>query len=351
MFTDLMERLDSEFVCTHLGEIEECLGMIVKHDAENGDILLYNHLYIEKLLKEFNLEQLNEASIPATPGGFFSMFDCPTLEEIDPDLLKKYQSLIGSLMYMSICWRPDISTIVSHLARFTSCAGQKQWKAAVRVMKYLKHTKHKGIMFKGGHSRPIEMIKPIIIVSSDASHACDADGVSIDGRTFQLIDEDKWINGDTTQPPLGNLIDYASTRQRGVVATSSTEAEYIGLYTTIKSTLHKTQKLQALGFIPSNPTNIFLDSQSSMDIAMEWKSSIRSRHMNIRFHFNRIAVIKKVVELSKVDTKLNTSDMMTKFLAIQLLSQHCSRIMGGDTPTTVLKIRIRKSRKRKHQNV
>ena len=52
-----------------------------------------------------------------------------------------YASAIGSLMYVQVCTRPDIAYIVGVLDRYLSNAGMDHWKAAKRVMRYLKRTK------------------------------------------------------------------------------------------------------------------------------------------------------------------------------------------------------------------
>ena len=57
------------------------------------------------------------------------------------------QFLIGSLNWLSISTRPDISTTVSLLAKFTHRPSQGHIDAAIRLVKYLKGTKNRGITF------------------------------------------------------------------------------------------------------------------------------------------------------------------------------------------------------------
>ena len=58
-----------------------------------------------------------------------------------PTLQILYASAIGSLMYVQVCTRPDIAYIVGVLGRYLSNPGMDHWKAAKRVMRYLKRTK------------------------------------------------------------------------------------------------------------------------------------------------------------------------------------------------------------------
>ena len=53
-----------------------------------------------------------------------------------------YASLVGSLMYSQVCTRPDISHAVGMLGRFQSNSGIAHWKAAKKVLRYLKGTRN-----------------------------------------------------------------------------------------------------------------------------------------------------------------------------------------------------------------
>ena len=58
-----------------------------------------------------------------------------------------YQSAIGSLLYLSVSTRPDITYAVSILTRFSSSPTQQHSTALKRVMHYLKGTTNYGIMY------------------------------------------------------------------------------------------------------------------------------------------------------------------------------------------------------------
>ena len=53
---------------------------------------------------------------PVNPGSHLMK----TTEEEDTDEPRLYQSLVGSLMYLSVCTRPDLAYSVSTLAKFSS---------------------------------------------------------------------------------------------------------------------------------------------------------------------------------------------------------------------------------------
>ena len=59
-----------------------------------------------------------------------------------------YASIVGSLMYLQTCTRPDISFIVGMLGRYQSNPSIDHWKVAKKVLRYLQGTKDYMLTFK-----------------------------------------------------------------------------------------------------------------------------------------------------------------------------------------------------------
>lgn len=59
----------------------------------------------------------------------------------------EYSRIIGSLMYLMSCTRPDIAYSISMLSRFTSNPGEDHWKAIIRVLRYLRGTRDFGLHY------------------------------------------------------------------------------------------------------------------------------------------------------------------------------------------------------------
>ena len=60
---------------------------------------------------------------------------------------RQFQSLVDSLIYLSVCTRSDIAHTVSCLTRFSSKPKNSHRTAAKRVLRYLRGTTDYGIMF------------------------------------------------------------------------------------------------------------------------------------------------------------------------------------------------------------
>lgn len=59
----------------------------------------------------------------------------------------EYRNLIGCLMYIAVCTRPDIAHAVNFLSQFNDCFNDTHWKAAKRVLRYLKGTVSYRLLF------------------------------------------------------------------------------------------------------------------------------------------------------------------------------------------------------------
>ena len=56
-------------------------------------------------------------------------------------------SAIGSLLYISVGTRPDITYAVSNMAKFCTKLMKQHWIDVKRIMQYLKATVHFGILY------------------------------------------------------------------------------------------------------------------------------------------------------------------------------------------------------------
>ena len=61
-----------------------------------------------------------------------------------------YRFMVGSLMYLVVCTRPDMSMAVSALSRYCENLHPKHWKARKRVLRYLKWSAREGLSYSLG---------------------------------------------------------------------------------------------------------------------------------------------------------------------------------------------------------
>ena len=61
-----------------------------------------------------------------------------------------FRELVGSLMWLSISTRPNISNAVRAVARFCTAPRAIHWKAALDILEYINGTSEYGITFQSG---------------------------------------------------------------------------------------------------------------------------------------------------------------------------------------------------------
>nr|GEZ09086.1 zinc finger, CCHC-type [Tanacetum cinerariifolium] len=139
---DLTKKfLSSRFFMKDMGEADVILGIKIKH--ESNKIAISQSYYIEKVLKKFNYFDCTPVSTPIY-----------TSEKLMPDNNQvvsqlEYSMVIGYLMYVITCIRPDIAFAVGKLTRYTSNHGTQHWQAIHRALKYLKKTMDYNLTYTG----------------------------------------------------------------------------------------------------------------------------------------------------------------------------------------------------------
>jgi hypothetical protein len=339
--TWLFTELNKTFVVNDLGRMHQCLGMVVTH-TEDG-IILSNEVYIDNLLQQFDMVNCKVADTPGIPNQYFGPADVATRENIDLEMKSKYRSLIGSLMFGAISWRYDIEMRVCHLARFVEFPSVEMYRAALRILRYLKRTANYGLKFQRTDHYPGK-IQPILIASSDSNYAADRDGVSISSYVLQLTDMYFWDNLHIACPTKWNVISYASKRQREVTRSSS-ESEYIAAALCLKNVLHKKYIMEELGF-KQESIPIFIDNTAVKFMANEWRVTENSKHINTRYHFLRSHTIRGNVAIYYVDSEENIADIGTKPLPRQSHEYVMSKFMQETKHGTSDQISLIVKRKR-----
>jgi hypothetical protein len=60
-----------------------------------------------------------------------------------------YQCLVRSLMYPTVCTRPDIAHVTSTRSQFNTSFTEEHWKTAKTLLRYLKWTVNQNLVYKG----------------------------------------------------------------------------------------------------------------------------------------------------------------------------------------------------------
>ena len=143
------------------------------------------------------------------------------IEDFDEDEIIEtwtFRELVGSLMWLSVSTRPDISNAVRAVARYCTAPRAIHWKAALGILEYINGTSEYGsITFQGGTSSSISLE-----VFADADYASKAnDRRSVSGGVIMC----------------GGASVYWFSRTQKCVTLSTSEAEYVALGDAVKELL------------------------------------------------------------------------------------------------------------------
>lgn len=63
-----------------------------------------------------------------------------------------YMEAIGSLIYLMVATRPDIAFAVGLVSRYSSDPRKQHWASVKHILRYLKSTQEKGLLYDGNSS-------------------------------------------------------------------------------------------------------------------------------------------------------------------------------------------------------
>ncbi|CAI7820384.1 unnamed protein product, partial [Closterium sp. NIES-53] len=116
---EVQGKLKETFQCKAIGPVGYYLGLHVERDEVKGWLRLHQHKYLAAMGKKYGLEEGRSVKNPL-PSGFQLHLDEEEGEVLEYELQRRFQSMVGSLMYASVNTRPDIAFSVSQLARVVS---------------------------------------------------------------------------------------------------------------------------------------------------------------------------------------------------------------------------------------
>ena len=114
-------------------------------------MLLVQEKYAGDVAKRFKMEGSKTVSAPMELGTHLNISQQPVTDEERSEMVNvPYRSAIGSLMYLATCTRPDLSTSVSELSKFSQNLGMAHWEGVKRVLRYVNGTVGEGLLYKRG---------------------------------------------------------------------------------------------------------------------------------------------------------------------------------------------------------
>ncbi|TYZ63275.1 hypothetical protein PybrP1_012096 [[Pythium] brassicae (nom. inval.)] len=146
---EVKAQLAARFTIKDMGGVRMLPGIRVDYDREHGTLHLVQASFIARLCERFGQSDATAVRSPSILGQFVT-------ESSDSKAMQHrgiFRELVGALLYVDTCTRPDICAAVGRLSRHLEEPRKERWLAAIRVLRYLKGTADVGIVFEREHRR------------------------------------------------------------------------------------------------------------------------------------------------------------------------------------------------------
>jgi histone deacetylase 1/2 len=307
-----LSEFKETFAIDDKGEMVWFLGNQI--EQRPGTIRLHQGKFIEDILTKSGMSNCAKTSLPAVAGTRQSKQDCPKPDSPEAKEMEiyhpTYRTIVGSLLYLSVMSRPDITFTVCNLSQFVTNPGMSHWRALKHLLRYLKGTQTKAMTFKRVSSASFYLRG-----FSDSDWASDSDDRrSMSGYCFALTDN-------------GPLVSWQA-RKQGCIALSSCEAEYVALSQAAQEMVFLSGLINDIGIEVREIPTLFCDNQGSVALASNSMCNKRSKHIDIRHHFIRDQVKSSKVKVTYVSTRENWADLFTKNLSNPRFAELSLVLMG-----------------------
>ncbi|WVZ58341.1 hypothetical protein U9M48_008620, partial [Paspalum notatum var. saurae] len=254
MLEAVKDSLRKSFSMKDLGEVAYILGIKIYRDRSKCLIGLSQSIYIDKVLKRFNMHDSKKGFLPMSPGMNLSKTQCPSTTDEQKRMSEiPYASAIRSIMYAMICTRPHDSFALSVTSRYQSCPGEGHWIAVKNILKTKGYT--------------------------DAGFKTNKDDSRSQAGFISCLN--------------GGAVSWKSSKQ-DTIGDSTTEAEYIAASEAAKEAVWI-----------RNPLDLYCDNIDAIAQAKEPRSHQKSKHILRQYHLIREIIDRGDVNICKVHTDLN----------------------------------------------
>ena len=283
----LKEEFKKIWETRDLGDVTEFLHMCITRSGSK--IHLGRCAYLKSVLQQCGMQNAKSAAMPLLAGYVLT----PSVGAPNPEIRSRFQTIIGSLLYLMLGTHPDIAFAVTKLAQHAANLSKKHLKQALYICRHFVGTSKYQLTYDG--------------MSSEGISAC--------------TDSDWALDNSTRRSKTGYFIKLAkgliswTSRAQKTIALSSTEAEYMALSDCSRQVVWMHTLLGELSY-DLKPIPICGDNQGSIFISSNPITEKRSKHIDIQYHYICEVIARKLTEVYFIDGDNNPVDLLTKNLGI-----------------------------------
>lgn len=345
-FDEFSKYLKAEYL--HMGLDDSDLGKVQRFNG--ADIIQTRHYvkttcktYLDRVLATHGFicgtEKDKERILPIPPSMYDSILNSIGPEEgtkeakaLADEMKFGYRAILGELVYAYVVARPDIGFAVGLLSRFSNAPHREHYNGLRHVMKYLRATRDKGIVYR--RKTPVECLQDVPLALQKITDEV-KDMPFNEGPRLHMIDDCAYATDPLKRRSvLGNIgmlahgaIVYKSTLGQ-IVAVSSTEGEFYAFVKGAKIILYLRSLLEQLGFSPKQATNIYGDNTAVEFIVNDERPTQRTRHVDVQYFAVQQWRSRGLINAKRLAGPINAADSMTKPTPYDTFLPHMNYAMG-----------------------
>jgi hypothetical protein len=308
--TALKKLIFGKFKCHNMGPISHYLGIRIRRDRSRRAMELSMESYIDKLASDYKRTNTVTRHHPMD----FQALKLKLRPKDNPtplQLLQRYLSLIGKLLYLASQLRTDVAFHVNYLARAMSNPTEHHYQYALQIVDYLYTYKELVMTFD---APPMSSNLSIDVLSKASSHQ-DLGLCAYSDASFADAEDRKSTSGYLFKLAGGTTC-HKSCKQK-LVTTSTTEAEYIALAYAAKEATWLVRLLKQIGYLGNDvhPVKLYGDNEPSIQLVSAEGHHERTKHVDIYYHYIKDRVKAGHISLEHVHTYKMAADGLIKPLA------------------------------------
>ena len=265
----------------------------IEFTRTKGALVCHQNRYALDIIDTQGMTRANTLDHPMEPGVAAILsstsMNAPIIDET------MYRSVVGELLYLTVCTRPDITFAVNLCARYVQKPREVHNAAIKKIIRYLKGTPDVGLVYKQS-GKPLRLV-----VFSDSDFANDRqDSKSTSGHVILL-------NGST--------ISWRTSKQKAV-SSSTVEAEYIAACAAVKEVTWLHWLLCEITAINNIEAPLLLMDSEGAEAVIK-RETISNKTKHIRYSYHMICDYYKMglINVTHVKGTENPADAFTKSLA------------------------------------
>jgi hypothetical protein len=333
------------------GPISYHLGCDFYRD-DDGTLCMGPKKYVQRMVdtyeRMFGSKPKTSVSSPLEKG------DHPELdisEELGPEGVRQFQSLVGAAQWLVSLGRFDIATAVMTMSSFRATPRVGHLDRMKRIYGYVSKMRHAAIRFRTGvpdySAIPVPDNDWAKSIYGDVEELTPHDAPRPLGRSVLMttyVDANLMHDMTTGRSVTGIIhllnqtpIDFYSKKQ-ATVETATYGSEFVAGRTATEQIIDWRVSLRYLGVPIIGATYLFGDNKTVVDSSMNIASRLHKRHVILSYHRVREAIAANILHFIHIPGAANPADILSKAWGYQQVKSMLKAILFWEGDTAIVDV-------------